>query len=132
MIAGGRCFTFSRNEWNNILPGGRRGFDYFLAAYDAFNGLPLWKVNCGPFKAMHKTILWPQDITISNWHNAGQPVADAHRVLRRIADGDVNARELPESVELLARDAAAPTALATVVHIPFGAVRAGAHPRTAA
>ena len=61
-----------------------------------------------------------------------EQLADAHRVLRRIADGDVNARELPESVELLARDAAAPTALATVVHIPFGAVRAGAHPRTAA
>ena len=49
-------------------------------------------------------------------------------MLRRIADGDVNARELPESVELLARDAAAPTALATVVHIPFGAVRAALTP----
>lgn len=61
-----------------------------------------------------------------------EQLAQAHRVLQSIANGDVNARELPESIDLLTRDESAPTAIATVVHIGFGSPRVGAHPRTAA
>lgn len=61
-----------------------------------------------------------------------EQLAHAHRVLESIARGDVNARELPESIELLTRGAAAPAAMATVVHLAFGSPRAGTHPRTAA
>jgi WhiB family redox-sensing transcriptional regulator len=49
-------------------------------------------------------------------------------VLRKIADGVINPRELPESVDLLSRAEALPTAAAAgVVHVPL-AVR----PSTAA
>ena len=54
-------------------------------------------------------------------------LAHAHDVLRRIADGQINPRELPESAELLARSEALPVQVATVVHLP-----AAAEPRTAA
>ena len=57
-------------------------------------------------------------------------LADAHQLLQRIADGEVNPRELPESVELLTRSEVKPikpVTLATVVHLPFGR-----HPQTAA
>lgn len=61
-----------------------------------------------------------------------EQLAHAHHVLARIANGDVNARELPESIDLLTRDEAAPAALATVVRVAFGSSRAAAHPRSAA
>ena len=53
-------------------------------------------------------------------------LAHAHDVLRRIAEGDLNPRELPESVELLTRSETLPVTVATVVHLPLG------RPRTAA
>ncbi len=56
-------------------------------------------------------------------------LAHAREVLRKIADGVINPRELPESVDLLSRAEALPTAAAAggVVHVPL-AVR----PSTAA
>jgi WhiB family redox-sensing transcriptional regulator len=55
-------------------------------------------------------------------------LAHAREVLRKIADGVINPRELPESVDLLSRAEALPTAVAAgVVHVPL-AVR----PSTAA
>jgi len=54
-------------------------------------------------------------------------LAAAHEVLRRIADGVINPRELPESVELLARGGdVLPAQQTTVLHQPWGG------PRTAA
>lgn len=48
-------------------------------------------------------------------------LARAHEVLSRIADGVLNPRELPESVELLSRtDEALPAGPVTVVHVPWG------------
>ncbi|MFM8600068.1 MAG: WhiB family transcriptional regulator [Mycobacterium sp.] len=54
-------------------------------------------------------------------------LAHAHAVLRRIADGLINPRELPESVELLSRGEELPDAGAVVVH-----VGSGGRPRSAA
>ena len=47
-------------------------------------------------------------------------LAHARQVLRKIADGVINPRELPESVDLLSRAEALPTAAAAggVVHVP--------------
>lgn len=46
-------------------------------------------------------------------------LAAAHAVLRRIAAGELNPRELPESENLLARREATPvTAVAAVIHLP--------------
>ncbi len=53
-------------------------------------------------------------------------LARAHEVLRRIAEGDLNPRELPESVELLTRSEALPVAVATVVHLPLSRSRTAA------
>lgn len=47
-------------------------------------------------------------------------LARAHEVLRRIADGLVNPRELPESAELLARRQNVPAPARTVIHLPLG------------
>lgn len=51
-------------------------------------------------------------------------LARAHEVLRSIADGAINPRELPESVELLSRGEAGEPAVtagqSTVVHLPWG------------
>jgi len=47
-------------------------------------------------------------------------LARAHAVLRQIADGSLNPRELPESAELLARDEASTASSAIVVHIRLG------------
>jgi WhiB family redox-sensing transcriptional regulator len=47
-------------------------------------------------------------------------LAHAREVLRKIADGVINPRELPESVDLLSRAEALPTAAAAgVVHVPL-------------
>jgi WhiB family redox-sensing transcriptional regulator len=53
-------------------------------------------------------------------------LAHAHAVLRRIADGQLNPRELPESAELLARSEALPAQVATVVHLRTGQPRSTA------
>ena len=47
-------------------------------------------------------------------------LAHAHLVLRQIAEGLINPRELPESVELLARSEIQPAAEAAVVHVTIG------------
>jgi WhiB family redox-sensing transcriptional regulator len=47
-------------------------------------------------------------------------LAHAHLVLRQIAEGLINPRELPESAELLARNDVAPAAEVAVVHVPLG------------
>ena len=54
-------------------------------------------------------------------------LAHAHEVLRDIAAGLINPRELPESIELLSRSEALPTVAPTVVHVPIGK-----QPKTAA
>lgn len=54
-------------------------------------------------------------------------LAHAHAVLRRIAEGQINPRELPESAELLARGEDLPIQAATVIHLPLGRM-----PRSAA
>jgi len=48
VTAGNRCFTLSPTEFENLDPA-RSSFksDLWLTAHDAFNGLPLWKINCG-------------------------------------------------------------------------------------
>lgn len=59
-------------------------------------------------------------------------LARAHETLRQIADGLLNPRELPESVDLLSRpEQALPMTATAVVHLPLG-VMAGHHPGTAA
>jgi WhiB family redox-sensing transcriptional regulator len=59
-------------------------------------------------------------------------LARAHAVLRQIADGRLNPRELAENVELLSRpDAALPTTTTTIVHLPLP-LHAGRRPGTAA
>ena len=44
-------------------------------------------------------------------------LARAHRVLQDIADGLINPRELPESVELLSRGEPIPAQVTTVIHL---------------
>lgn len=48
VTAGGRCFTLSTTEVENLGPTlhDSKRQDEYLTARDAFNGLPLWKVNC--------------------------------------------------------------------------------------
>jgi WhiB family transcriptional regulator, redox-sensing transcriptional regulator len=58
-----------------------------------------------------------------------EQLAQAHAVLRRIAAGEINARELPENAALLARrEGDAEPVAAVVLHLP--AARVG--PRSAA
>jgi len=47
-------------------------------------------------------------------------LAAAHEVLRRIADGLISPRELPESIELLSRAETVPVPPVTVIHLPPG------------
>lgn len=48
VIAGGRCFTLGPTVLENVAPAGflRPNREEYLVARDAFNGLPLWQVNC--------------------------------------------------------------------------------------
>ena len=48
VTAGGRCFTLSTTEEENLAPTlhAKHRKEEYLTARDAFNGLPLWKVNC--------------------------------------------------------------------------------------
>lgn len=58
-----------------------------------------------------------------------EQLARAHRVLQRIAAGDINARQLPENATLLARhENAAEAQSAVVLHLPAARMR----PRPAA
>ncbi|MCY3020446.1 MAG: PQQ-binding-like beta-propeller repeat protein [Planctomycetota bacterium] len=69
VIAGGRCYTLSLNELENLAPS--RPKRHYLGARDAFNGVPLWKVDLGPTDddGIHLT-----------WRNAGPLVANEKRV----------------------------------------------------
>lgn len=48
VLANGRCFTLSTTEPENLGPASfsKHKQEQYLTARDAFNGLPLWKVNC--------------------------------------------------------------------------------------
>jgi outer membrane protein assembly factor BamB len=48
VLADGRCFTLSTTELENLapVPFAKHRQQEYLMARDAFNGLPLWKVNC--------------------------------------------------------------------------------------
>lgn len=48
VIAAGRIFTLNDNEYENLAPGSMLmpKKEVYVTARDAFNGLPLWKVNC--------------------------------------------------------------------------------------
>lgn len=47
-------------------------------------------------------------------------LAEAHAVLRKIADGLINPRELPASTELLSRGDTLPATATAVVYVPLG------------
>jgi outer membrane protein assembly factor BamB len=48
VVANGRCFTLSTTEPENLGPASfsKHKLEEYVMARDAFNGLPLWKVNC--------------------------------------------------------------------------------------
>ena len=48
VIANGRCFTLSTTELENLAPASfaKHKQEQYVTARDAFNGLPLWKLNC--------------------------------------------------------------------------------------
>lgn len=48
VIAGGRVFTLGSNERENL--GVKPMPNQYLSAFDAWNGLPLWKIACGVFE----------------------------------------------------------------------------------
>ncbi|MFB3893093.1 MAG: PQQ-binding-like beta-propeller repeat protein [Phycisphaerae bacterium] len=82
VTAGGRMFALTTNEVENF--GQQRGgesYDLWLVARDAFNGLPLWKINCGI----------PEDGIGIEWRNAGPLVADGERVYAPMKDKAVAA-----------------------------------------
>lgn len=67
VVAGARCYTLSSNEIENIE---NRTKKHYLGARDAFNGLPLWKINLDT----------SDDGAHLTWRNAGPLVADERRV----------------------------------------------------
>lgn len=67
IISGGRCFALSSSEVENL--GGKKK-DHYLVARDAFNGLPLWKLNCET----------TDDGAALFWLNAGPLAADGKHV----------------------------------------------------
>ncbi len=48
VVAGGRCFTLGPAVLENVAPAGflKHQREEYVIARDAFNGLPLWQVNC--------------------------------------------------------------------------------------
>ena len=76
MVAGGRVFTLSSNELENLGPS--REQPHYLAAHDAWNGLPLWKLNCES----------TDDGAFLTYENAGPLAADADHVYA-VKDGKV-------------------------------------------
>ncbi|NQT88236.1 PQQ-binding-like beta-propeller repeat protein, partial [bacterium] len=67
VVAKGRCFTLSSTELENI---GLKVKPHYLVARDAWNGLPLWKINCET----------TDDGSYLTWENAGPLAADDARV----------------------------------------------------
>jgi outer membrane protein assembly factor BamB len=76
VVAGGRCFTFGSTEIENLAPSpaGKHKAVAYLTARDAFNGLPLWKVNCQS----------NVEGAALNFHNTAPLVADGRRVYTAI------------------------------------------------
>ena len=72
VIANGRCFTLSTTELENLAPVSfaKHKLEQYVTARDAFNGLPLWKLNC-------ETLDNGQAL---NAFNSAPIVADDHRV----------------------------------------------------
>ncbi|MBM4047643.1 MAG: class I SAM-dependent methyltransferase, partial [Planctomycetes bacterium] len=68
IVANGRVFTLSSTELDNLRPNQPK--THYLAARDAWNGLPLWRVNCET----------TDDGSYLTWQNAGPLVADDRRV----------------------------------------------------
>jgi len=66
VVANGRCFTLSSTQLENV---GLRVKPHYLVARDAWNGLPLWKVNCET----------TDDGSYLTWVNAGPLAADDAR-----------------------------------------------------
>ncbi len=72
VVANGRCFTLGSTELENLgpTPAAKHELQAYLTARDAYNGIPLWKVNC--------------DIKVDgaalNLHNTGVLVADDRKV----------------------------------------------------
>lgn len=64
VTANGRVFTLSSTELENV--GQKNAKTHYLAARDAWNGLPLWKIDCET----------KDDGAFLNWDNAGPLVAD--------------------------------------------------------
>lgn len=67
VLAGGRCFALSATEVENLNKAKKT---HYLVARNAYNGLPLWKLDCGT----------TDDGAALYWQNAGPLVADAKRV----------------------------------------------------
>jgi len=72
IVAGGRCFTLSTTELENIGPASfsKHKAEEYVLARDAYNGLPLWKVNCET----------TNDGKALNSRNASPMVTDGRRV----------------------------------------------------
>ncbi|HUW59085.1 MAG TPA: PQQ-binding-like beta-propeller repeat protein [Planctomycetota bacterium] len=74
VAADGRLFLLSANQYENL---GRRGRKpHYLAAHDAWNGLPLWKINCET----------TDDGAFLTWVNHGALVTDGPRVYAATKD----------------------------------------------
>lgn len=67
IIAGGRCYTVSVDDIGNLMSNKN---DAYLMARDAFNGLPLWKINCND----------TYDTTALDWRNVWPLVASDKKV----------------------------------------------------
>lgn len=67
VLAGGRCFALSATEVENLNKARKT---HYLVARNAYNGLPLWKLDCET----------TDDGAALYWQNAGPLVADAKRV----------------------------------------------------
>ncbi|MCZ7644650.1 MAG: PQQ-binding-like beta-propeller repeat protein [Planctomycetota bacterium] len=68
VISRGRCFALSATEIENLESKGAK--DHYLVARNAFNGLPLWKLNCET----------SDDGAALFWLNAGPLASDPARV----------------------------------------------------
>lgn len=70
VVSNGRVFTLGSTELENCGIPQSKGLPHYLAARDAWNGLPLWKINL-------ETV---DNGAFLTWQNSGPLVADAKRV----------------------------------------------------
>lgn len=73
IVAGGRLFTLGANEYENLSDAKKPSY---LAAHDAFNGLPLWKINTETF----------DDGAGLRWENVAPIAADETQVYAPLKD----------------------------------------------